>query len=154
MDGGDPQLPHTWRIPSWQPAALILLATVLIAYDIYGSPSLGALLMTAVIAAAGLVGALVAVRYLLVADDDGIWVRSLFAQQLVEWRDIADIEVTHVRGTTSTVRITCADRRFIDVPPTLLQPTLPTGARRAHAAVGAVARELIDLAQQHDPRTP
>ena len=68
-----------WRIPTWQPPALILLATALLAYDIYGSPSIGALIVTAVIAAAALVAALVAVRYVLVADAEGIWVRS-FAQ--------------------------------------------------------------------------
>src|SRR5690242_14009282 len=100
------QLPQVWRIPSWQPAALILLATVLLAYDIYGSPSPGALIMTIVIAVAALVGAYLAVRFVLVADVDGIWVRSALAQHFVDWADIAEIDVTHVRGTTSTVRIT------------------------------------------------
>lgn len=147
MGEPDTQLPQEWRIPSWQPAALILLAAVLIAYDIYGSPGLGALLMTAVIAAAALVAAVFAMRYLLVADEDGIWVRTLFGQQLVEWTDIADIDVTHVRGTTSTVRITKMNGTFVDVPPSLLQPTLPTNARRALAIVGTVARRLSDLAE-------
>lgn len=142
------RLPQVWRIPSWQPAALILLATVLLAYDIYGSPSVGALIMTIVITVAALVGAFLAVRFVLVADEDGIWVRSAAAQHLVEWADIHDIEVTHVRGTTSTVRITRADGTFVDVPPSLLQPTLPTSARKALAVVSTVARRLNDLRAQ------
>lgn len=148
MQEADTQLPQEWRIPSWQPAALILLAAVLIAFDIYGSPGIGALLMTAIIAAAALVAAVFAMRYLLVADEDGIWVRTLFGQQLVEWPDVADVDVTHVRGTTSTVRITRMGGSFVDVPPSLLQPTLPTNARKALAIVGAVARQLSDLAER------
>ena len=144
-------LPQVWRIPSWQPAALILLATVLLAYDIYGSPSVGALIMTIVIAVAALVSAYLAVRFLLVADEDGIWVRSAYSQHLVEWADIYDIEVAHVRGTTSTVRITRANGTFVDVPPSLLQPTLPTGARKALAVVSTVARRLNDLRAQQRP---
>jgi hypothetical protein len=146
MAGADTHLSQAWRIPSWQPAGLILLAAALLAYDIYGSPGLGPLLATAVIAAAALVGAAVAMRSLLVADEDGIWVRSLFRTTLVDWDDITDIDVVHVRGTTYTVRITRRNGTVVDVPPTLLQPTLPTGARKAHAAVGTVARRLVELA--------
>ncbi len=139
------RLPQAWRIPSWQPAALILVATALLAFDIYGSPSVGALIMSCVIAAAALAGALLAVRYVLVADDTGIWVRSALGQHVVEWNEVADVDTTHVRGTTWTVRITRANGTFVDVPPSLLQPTLPTGARRARAVVGTVARRLADL---------
>jgi hypothetical protein len=143
-----PPLRQVWRIPTWQPPALILLATALLAYDIYGSPSIGALIMTAIIAAAALVSALIAVRYVLVADAEGIWVRSFATQRMVEWSDIADIDVIHVRGTTSTVRITRRDGNFIDVPPSLFQPTLPTGTRKALAIVGTAARRLNELAAQ------
>ncbi len=141
-------LPQTWRIPSWQPAALILLATVLLALDLYAGLGLGPLIMTAAIAAAALVAAGFALRYLLVADDEGIWVRQLFGERLVEWRDIADIEVEHVRGTTYTIRITRANGTFVDVPPSLLQPTLPTSVRKARAVVSTVARRLIEIAAE------
>jgi hypothetical protein len=47
------------------------------------------------------------------------------------------------------VRITRRSGKFVDVPPTLLQPTLPTSARKARAVVGAVARRLIDIAAEH-----
>jgi hypothetical protein len=141
-------LPQTWRIPSWQPAALILLATVLLALDLYADLSLGALVMTAAIAAAALVAAGFALRYLLVADDEGIWVRQLFGERLVEWRDVADIEVEHVRGTTYTIRITRTNGTFVDVPPSLLQPTLPTSVRKARAVVSTIARRLIEIAAE------
>ena len=143
---------QVWRIPSWQPAALILLATVLLGYDIYGSPSVGALIMTVVIALAALVSAFLAVRFLLVADDDGIWVRAAFSQHIVEWCEIAEIEVLHVRRTTSTVRITRTNGTLVDVPPSLLQPTLPTSARTALAGVSTVARRLNELAAEHRVR--
>ncbi len=149
MTGADTDDPQVWRIPSWQPAGLILLAAALSAYDIYGSPNIAPLLAAAVLAAAALGAAVVAVRYLLVADDEGIWVRSMFSTRLVEWRDIADIAVHHVRGTTYTVRITRRNGTFVDVPPTLLQPTLPSSARKAHAVVGTVARRLLDLTARH-----
>ncbi len=143
-----PLLRQVWRIPTWQPPALILIATALLAYDIYGSPSVGALIMTGIISAAALIGAFVAVRYILVADAEGIWVRSLATQHLVEWSDVADIDVVHVRGTTSTVRITRRNGNFVDVPPSLFQPTLPSGAKRALAIVGSAARRLNELAAQ------
>jgi hypothetical protein len=76
-------------------------------------------------------------------------VRGVFSEELVEWRDVADIDVSHVRGTTVTVRITRRNGKFVDVPPTLVQPTLPTGARKARALVGEVARRLLDIAAEH-----
>ena len=54
--------------------------------------------------------------------------------------------MNHVRGTTSTVRITRRNGNFVDVPPSLFQPTLPTGARKALAIVGTAARRLNELA--------
>src|SRR6476659_1829381 len=50
-------LPQIWRVPPWQPAALILVATVLIALVMYGRFAVGAALMMGALAAAALVGA-------------------------------------------------------------------------------------------------
>ena len=140
------ELPLVWRIPPWQPAALILLATVLLALVLYGHFSLGPVLMMAIIAAAALASAGLAMRLLLVADEDGIWIRHAFSQQHVAWRDVSTVEMVHVRGTTVTVRITRRNESFIDVPPTLLLPTLPTGVRKARATVHNVAVELNEVA--------
>src|SRR6478735_318509 len=100
-----PELPLVWRIPPWQPAALILLATVLFAFDLYGDLGLGALVMTLAIAAAALVGAVFAIRLSLVADDDGIWVRRFFRERLVAWSEVADVRATLVSRNTMTIRI-------------------------------------------------
>jgi hypothetical protein len=137
-----------WRIPPWQPAALILLATVLIALDIYGHLSLGALLMAAFIAFAALVAAGCAARYLLVADEDGIWVRRIFGEQLIEWGDVAKIEMTIIHHNSMTVRITRADATHLDVPPSLLQPSVPTKMRKVRASIDAVATQLAEIAAQ------
>jgi len=98
-------LPQIWRIPAWQPAALVLVATGLIALVMYGHFAIGPGLMMGVIAAAALVGAGVAMRFLLVADDDGIWVRRLFSEQLVEWHEVSSIETVHLHANTPTLRI-------------------------------------------------
>ena len=141
-------LPQVWRVPPWQPAALILVATVLLALVMYGDFKLGPTLMMAALAAAALVGAALAVRFVLVADDDGIWVRRLFSVQVVEWDEVSKIEMVHVHANTPTLRIDRVDGTHVDVPPTLLQPALPTGIRKARAMVGAVAQRLLAIAAE------
>ena len=142
-----PSLPIVWRIPPWQVALLILVATGSIAWALYGHLSAGATLMAAVVAAAALVGAVFGMRYALVADDEGLWVRRVFAQHAIEWADVADIDTELVHRNLMTVRITRGNGSFLDVPPSLLQPTLPTNVRRAHARVAEVARILAELAR-------
>jgi hypothetical protein len=137
-----------WRIPPWQPAALIVLATVLIAIDIYGRPSPGLMLMAGFVAAAALVAAGCAVRYLLVADEDGIWVRRVFTQELVEWHDVAHIEMTTAHRNGMTVRITRVSGAYVDVPPSLLLPTLPMNMRKVRSIVHGTATYLSDLAAE------
>ena len=139
-------LPLVWRIPPWQPAVLILLATVLLGLVSYGHFSLGPEQMMGLIAAAALVCAGFALRLLLVADDDGIWVRRVLREQLVEWRDVASVEMTALRGSTVTVRITRANGSHVDVPPSLLLPTLPTSIRKVRSVVHRTATELGAIA--------
>ena len=142
-----PSLPLVWRIPPWQPAGLILLAAVLLALVLYGHHSPGPLLLMAVIALAALVSAWYAARLLLVADEDGLWIRRAFsAPQLTEWRDVSRIEMEQVHGNTVTVRITRQNGSFADVPPSLLLPTLPTGIRKQRARVHSVAVQLNAVA--------
>jgi hypothetical protein len=145
---GAPPLPFVMRIPPWQPAALILVATALLALIFHGSFSAGAVLMMAVIAAAALVGAAFAVRLVLVADDDGIWIRRFWRERLLAWNDISTIEMTAVHGNSVTVRITRRNGSYVDVPSSLVLPTLPTGIRKARSRVSAVAMRLTELAQR------
>ncbi|MGH8860276.1 MAG: hypothetical protein ACRDVG_03405 [Jatrophihabitantaceae bacterium] len=141
-------LPLVWRIPPWQPAALILLATVLIAFLLYGSPSLGASVAMGVVALAALASAAFAARLLMVADDDGIWVRRALGVQLVEWAEVSTVEAVPIRGNTMTVRITRTTGTYVDVPPSLLLPTLPTAIRKVRSIVHGTALQLADLAAQ------
>lgn len=141
-----PTLPLVWRIPPWQPAALIVVATVLLALVLYGHFSAGPVLMMVVVAVAALVSAGLALRLLFVADDDGLWIRRSTSQQLVEWHDIASIDMVPVRGNTVTVRITRRNGSFADVPPTLLLPTMPTGIAKVRSRVHAVALRLTAIA--------
>lgn len=142
------KLPHVWRIPPWQPAALIVLATVLIAVDMYGRPSPGPMLMAGFVAAAALVAATFAIRYLLVTDADGIWVRRLFTQELVEWHDVAQIEMTTAHRNGMTVRITRGSGTHVDVPPSLLLPTLPMNMRKVRSIVHGTAMYLSEIAAE------
>jgi len=141
-------LPQIWRVPPWQPAALILVATALLALVMYANFAVGPALMMGVLAAAALVAAGLAVRYVLVADEDGIWVRRLFSVQIVDWNELSTIETVHVHANTLTLRITRVDGTHVDVPPTLLQPALPTSIRRARAMVGTVGQRLLAIAAE------
>ena len=104
--------------------------------------------MMVALAIAALAGAGMAMRFLLVADDDGIWVRRLFSEQLVEWPDLSTIDVVQVHANTPTLRITRVSGTHIDVPPTLVQPTLPTGMKKARTLVAAVAQRLLAIAAE------
>lgn len=146
--GAPPELPRVWRIPPWQPAALILLATALLALDLYADLSTPARATAGLIALAALVAAGCGARFLLVADDDGIWVRRILGERLVEWPDVANVETIVVSRNAMTVRITRADGTHLDVPPSLVQPALPTGMRKARRAIGAVATQLAELARE------
>jgi hypothetical protein len=139
-------LPQVWRIPPWQPAALLLLTTGLGAVDIYGRPSTIPMIAAAFVAIAAFVAAVCAMRYLLVADEDGIWVRRVFTQKLVEWHDVARIETTARHRSGITVRIIRDDESYVDVPPSLVLPARPTTIPRAHSIVHRVARQLSELA--------
>jgi hypothetical protein len=145
-------LPLVWRIPPWQPAGLLLLTAVLAALDIYGDLNLGALLMTAVIALAAFVGAVFALRFLFVADEDGIWVRGLFKERLVEWDDVARVELTTVRHNSATIRITRSDDTFVDVPPSLLLPAKPTSIPKVRSMLHAKVLLLGELVEQQRPK--
>lgn len=140
------QLPQEWRIPPWQPAVLMLVATGLLALDLYASLSPGALIMTAIIAAAALVGAVLAIRYVLVADDDGIWVRHIIRTDLVEWADVAEVEMAVGRRNSTTIRITRRAGGHVDVPPSLLLPTLPTKMARVRSIMHGTATQLSEFA--------
>lgn len=141
-----PELPVVWRVPPWQPAALNVVAAVLLAVLLYASPSAAAVVGLGVGALAAVTGAVLAMRYLLVADEEGVVVRRALSTHAIPWTHLASVEAIVTRGVTMTVRLTATDKTIVDVPPTLVQPTLPTNVRKAHAMVHARALQLAELA--------
>ncbi len=145
------ELPQEWRIPPWQPAALLLAVSALAALDIYGRPSTAVVVATGFLALVFLVGAVLATRYLLVADQTGIWVRNVLGEKVVPWYDLRDVDVIDSRRGASTVRIYRLDGTFVDVPPALLQPALPTKIEKARATVHRVGARLEEIAATRKP---
>lgn len=124
----------------------MLLTTALAALDIYRRPSAIPAFAAAFVAVSALVAAVCAMRYLLVADEDGLWVRRIFSETLVEWRDVDRVEMTTAHRSGMTVRITRHDGRYVDVPPSLLLPTLPTTLPKTRSRIHTVAMRLNALA--------
>jgi Bacterial PH domain len=146
-------LPQVWRIPPWQAAALLLLTTALAAIDIYARPSAIPAFAVAFVAVSALVAAVCAIRYLLVADEDGLWVRRVASETLVAWPDVERVELTTAHRSGMTVRITRHDGSYVDVPPSLLLPTVPTTIVKTRSRIHTVATRLNALAAAQQKKT-
>jgi len=136
---------RVWRIPSYQPALLMLVLVGAAALNIYSHPSATVRIPT--LAFGLLCGGLAvpALRLHLVATADGISVQHLLRRDWVAWSDLAEVEVVpNVRGAPS-LRLDRLDGTYVDVPPSLLQPTRPTAKAAVLAQLGAVAAELEQL---------
>ncbi|MFD8424489.1 hypothetical protein [Streptomyces sp. NPDC059466] len=139
--------PLVWRIPPAHAALMILVACPCAAVNIYGHPSAALRLVTVVVGVVALLVALVSLRMYLAVDDEGIAVRFLHREQWLPWSSVDHIEVVSgVRGS-DTIRFSRADRTFVDVPPSLLQPTRPV--RRP-----AAGHLLRDAARRIEARRP
>jgi hypothetical protein len=137
--------PAVWRVPPVQIAVLILLACPCAAVNLYGHPSAAVRLVTLAAGAASLLAALVSRRMYLVVDEEGIAVRFVRREQWLPWSSVAQIEVVSgVRGS-DTVRVTRADRTYVDVPPSLLQPSRPVKKPVARALLGDAVRRMEAL---------
>jgi hypothetical protein len=126
---------------------LFLAVSGLAAYDIYGSPSLSTVVITAFLAIVFAALGALAARYLLVADEDGLWVRGIRGEQHVAWPDFDEVEVVPGRRGSTTIRIVRVDGSWVDVPPSLLLPTLPTKIANARAVMFDVAGVLAELGE-------
>jgi general stress protein CsbA len=138
--GQDRQL--VWRIPSYQPAMLMLVLVAAAALNIYAHPSAVVRISTL---AVGLVCgglAVAALRLQMVATDDGVAVRQLAGERWLPWAELDEVEVVpNVRGAP-TVRLNRRDGSYVDVPPSLLQPTKPTAKRVVMRNLDTVAGQL------------
>lgn len=134
--------PRVWQIPPWQVAVLFLGTTGLAAIALYSSSSPPARGIAGVFAVLMCASAVYSMRMLLYADGDGVAVRRFARTTFVPWSEVRSIEIVDLKHGQSTIRVSLRDDQVVDVPPTLLQPTLPTKAATALAAIGAVAAEL------------
>jgi hypothetical protein len=134
-----------WRIPPVQIALLILLACPCATLNVYGHPPPALRLLTLVAGTVALGVAAVAARMYLVVDGEGIAVRFLRREQWLPWSSVAHIGVVSgVRGA-ETVRVSRADRTYVDVPPSLLQPSRPVGKPVARALLRDAVRRMEAL---------
>jgi hypothetical protein len=138
----DQDPPLVWRIPAYQPALLMLVLCAAAALNIYGHPSLGVRIGTLAVGllCGGL--AIAGLRLQLVADDDGVAVRKLIGQSWLPWSQLAELEVVPAVRGAPTVRLNRVDGGYVDVPPSLLQPTKPTSKQRALGQLEHAARQL------------
>jgi hypothetical protein len=122
-----PRKPLIWRVSPVQTALLILVASPCAAVNLYAHPSAPVRLVTIVIGVAALAVAVVSRRMYLLVDEDGVGMRFLREEHWVPWPDVDTVEiVSGVRGS-DTIRFGRKDGTYLDAPPSLLQPSKPTG---------------------------
>jgi len=139
---GVSRAPLTWRVPYWQPALLFLVAAGCAATNLYAHPSVAIRILTIGFGLAGVVMGTLATRMYLVVDEEGLGVRRLWRERSVDWDEFDNIGVVHRAFDSVTLRITCRDGRYLDVPQSLVMPTKPTGKTRVHAQLAAMARQI------------
>jgi hypothetical protein len=132
-------------VPPALPAVTLLVVSGTAALNIYGHPTPPARLFTIALGVVCLGAAVSWLRMFLFADGEGVAVRHLRAEVWTAWPDIDRVEVvSQVRGA-NTIRIARRNGTFVDVPPSLLQPALPTSKPRARARLDGIVRDINAL---------
>lgn len=134
--------PLTRRVPPWQPALLYLIAAGCAAANLYAHPSATVRVASITVGVLALLMAVPATRMYLVVDDEGIGVRRVGRERSVDWDEFDRVEVVQRAFDSVTLRITCRDGRYLDVPQSLVMPTKPTGKTRVHAQLADLARQI------------
>ncbi|HST48368.1 PH domain-containing protein [Jatrophihabitans sp.] len=136
------EAPLSVRVPPYQPALLMLVVCAAAALVLYGHPSDTVRYLALTAGAVALLLAVFALRMYLIADDEGIEVRYLWKPAWLPWSQVARVEVVSgVRGS-DTVRVVRHDGSYVDVPPSLLQPAVPTSKPRALARLHSVGNQI------------
>jgi Bacterial PH domain len=125
-----------WRIHPGITAGLYLIVCALAAVTIYSPFSPGIRIIVAIFALVFLFGAVGASRIAVVADDEGIAVRTTFTTTWIDWDDVSDIVMTERFGGTLTLRIALRGGGGVNVPPSLVQPTRPSNRQATAAHIG------------------
>jgi hypothetical protein len=86
--------------------------------------------------------AVASLRMFLLVNGEGIKVRYLGRAVSIPWSQIEGIEIASgVRGS-DTIRFNRADGSYVDTPPSLLQPALPTSKSAARRRLKVVLGQL------------
>jgi hypothetical protein len=141
------------RVPVWNTAALILIATAMAAINLYTTPGIGARVITVLAGVAALGCAVIAYRMYLVADEDGVGVRGLWRAESIDWPDLADVGIVEHRVSTMRLQLARKDGTVVNVPQSLTTPTKPTSKPVARARLETLGRQILDYPQRH-PTTP
>jgi Bacterial PH domain len=141
--------PLSRRISPVQTALLILLACGCAALNIYAHPSGPARAVSIPIGVTALGLAAAGMRMFLFVDADGVELRHLLRFHSLSWSQISRVEiVSGVRGS-DTIRFFRSDGSYVDVPPSLLQPSKPTTRPNARRALEDTLRQV----NAHRPRS-
>lgn len=134
--------PLIYRIGPGQTATLVLVAALCLVPVLYFHPSAGVRWVLVVIALATLALAAISRWMYLVVDDEGAAVRYLGRERWLPWPEITRVEVVSgVRGS-DTIRFGRAGGAWVDVPPSLLQPSRPTGKPAARRRLEEIRRQI------------
>jgi hypothetical protein len=138
----DAERPLAYRIPPGQIAALIVVAIPFLAVNVYLHPAAPVRLLTLLFGFTALVAAGIGARMYLVVDDEGAAVRYVRAEQWLPWPEVARVEiVSGVRGS-DTIRFVRTNGTYVNVPPTLLQPSRPSGRPAARRHLQDIVRQI------------
>jgi hypothetical protein len=134
--------PLGWRVKPYRTALLLLVVCGCAALNLYAHPSGPVRLFTIILGLAALGLAIASRRMYLVVDDEGVAVRYLRRESWLPWSEIDRIEiVSGVRGS-DTIRFSRRDETYVDAPPSLLQPSRPTGKPQAHHQLKAILGQI------------
>jgi hypothetical protein len=134
-----------WRIPPAIAAALYLIAATLFATAIYPYWSVTVRIIVAALGCVFAAAATLTARQLLYADSDGVLIRRLFGQTIVEWPRVEEIRVVRKGKTSMTLAIYLFEGPAVLVPASLVLPATPHSLMATQALLNAKARRLSGL---------
>jgi hypothetical protein len=142
--------PIVWRTPQIVAAALFLITAALVAVALYVHLGTAVRLGLGALALGfGAAGAFAA-RQVLVADDEGVFVRRLLRSESPDWSEVDRIIVVRTGKTGMTIALNLTTGRQLLVPPSLVLPTTPHGLTSTHALLESKARQLGQLGRIED----
>lgn len=155
MADGSPELPGTeqdvidLRVPVWNVAALLLLASGLAAVNVFLPLGIGARFVTGLAGLAAVITAVIAYRMYFVADQDGFELRGRWRQHSFEWAQLADAGIVERKVNTMHLQLTLTDGTLVDIPQSLTAPGKPVARPIAYKQLAELGRRILDYPDKH-----